>query len=48
MLKAYIIIQAIGNTDIYVNLRYQVYINGDFMTMEMRGVRAIVDGGYRN
>ncbi len=31
-----------------MNFRYNVFINGDNETMEMRGAHAIDDGGYHN
>ena len=31
-----------------MNFRYNVFINGDYETMEMHGAHAINDGGYHN
>ncbi len=39
-------INAIVINDLFMKLPFKVYINENFEIMELRGVRAIDDGGY--
>jgi hypothetical protein len=41
-------IMAIGNGDIFLDFRYELYVDPNFTTMDMRGAHAINDGGYHN
>jgi len=39
-------IHAIGTKDMFIDFRYKIYVDAQFVTMDMRGSNAINDGGY--